>query len=163
MCALPDRRALNNNRLRRPHRRLPDLHRRRPHRRGRLQGIHTHTHTISLCLRATSLLSDVALILLLHPGASQQGAGRRDPRVQVPQGHQRLLLPPRAGRGRGLPAQARRRRYHLRPSDDHTLSNSPVPPAVKRKKRQSSSVFSLLGSAVLATFCHDSPPAGPQI
>jgi len=50
---------------------------------------------------------------LCRAGAAQPGAGRRDPRVQVPQGDRRVLLPPRAGRGQGLPAQARRRQHHL--------------------------------------------------
>ncbi|XP_020403315.1 probable trehalose-phosphate phosphatase 9-like isoform X1 [Zea mays] len=66
-------------RRRRPRRRLPHLRRRRPHRRGRLQG------------------------------AARARARRRDPRVQVPQGHQRVLHATRPRRGQGVPAQARRR------------------------------------------------------
>ncbi|XP_039815000.1 uncharacterized protein LOC120677864 isoform X1 [Panicum virgatum] len=54
------------------------LHRRRPHRRGRLQG----------------------------PAAAR--AGRGHPRVQAPQGDGRLLLAPGARRGHGLPAAPRR-------------------------------------------------------
>ncbi|XP_020396902.1 uncharacterized protein [Zea mays] len=58
-------------RLRGLQQRAARVHRRRPHRRGRLQG----------------------------PAAPRPGPGRRHPRVQAPQGDERLLLAPRPRRG----------------------------------------------------------------
>jgi hypothetical protein len=70
-------RCLSLSRIRQPQRRPPGVHRRRPHRRGCFQG------------------------------AEEEGPRHRDPRVQVPQGDERLLLPAGPRRGHGLPAPSR--------------------------------------------------------
>jgi hypothetical protein len=64
---------------------------------------------------------------LCRAGAAQPGAGRWDPRVQVPQGDQRVLLPPRAGRGQGLPAQARRRQHLIDSGGDGDRHDQQLP------------------------------------